>query len=541
MKILGITHPYSHNNAACLIVDGKLIAFAEEERFVRYKHAPRISAAKATAYCLKEGGLAMKDLDYIAVGLGDWHKAIWPNLKRQSLSFAYAKTKRIIKNIRDLRWYQPYDFRDKRVINVNHHRAHLASSFFLSGIKEANLISLDGAGDAEAGLLGYGRENKIDVFYRVSNQDSWGALYEDITKLVGFKKHSQEGKTMGLASYGKADPSGLPFIDWQAKPFPKIDYRKKKSFLASIKGRRPDEEITQAHKDLAATLQYSLERAVLAMARHLRQKTGSRNLCLAGGVALNCAMNGTLLRSDFIDHLYIQPASSDAGSALGAAVGVYVKKTGYRPNFVFDHAYWGPKFNNREIEEIIKECKASKWHYCENIFKETAEKIAQNKIVGWFQGRMEVGPRALGGRSILANPSLPEMKDMINNNVKKREPWRPFAPSVLEEDATHYVENYCPSPFMILSFKVKPEKTKELVASAHIDNTVRLQSVSQKTNPRYWRLIDEFKKISGLPAVLNTSFNLAGEPIVCSPRDALRTFYGSGMDCLAIGDYLIEK
>jgi len=540
MKILGITHPYSLNNAACIIIDGKIVAFAEEERFIRYKHATRISARNATDYCLKTAGIKLEDLDYIAVGLDDWQKSILPNLFGQPLKFAYHKIRRNIRWLRLLRWQQPFNFKDKRVINVNHHLAHVASSFYLSGFDKANFISLDGAGESESGIVGYGQGTKLEIFERVSNAHSWGGLYEDLTGLLGFKKHSQEGKTMGLASYGTPDPNGFDFIDWEAKPFPKINYTKKLAFLKTIKPRDRYAEITQYHKNLAATLQFSLEKVGLDMVKYLYEKTGSKNLCLAGGVALNCSMNGVLLNSKYVDNIFVQPASSDAGTALGAAVKVYVDKTGKLPE-KFEHAYWGPEFSNEEIEKVIKECKCTKWHKSANIFTETAEKLKGNQIAGWFQGRMEVGPRALGSRSILANPQNPAMKDMVNNNVKKREDWRPFAPSILEEYAPSYVENYYESPFMILAFKVNPNKEKDIIAASHIDHTVRLQSVSKKTNPKYWQLIDEFRQLTGLAGVLNTSLNIAGEPIVCTPRDALRTFFASGMDCLAIGDYLIEK
>ena len=541
MKVLGITHPYSYNNAACLIIDGKLIAFAEEERFIRYKHAPHIAASQATQFCLDKAGIKKDDLDYIAVGLDDWYKTILPNLIGQSPKFAISKIRRNIRWLRLLRWQQPFDFKDPRVVNVNHHMAHIASSFYLSGFEKSNIISWDGAGESEAGMIGYGEQNKINVLHRITNQGSWGALYEEVTKKLGFRKHSQEGKTMGLASFGRPDPELFDFIDWQARPIPKINWHKRNEFLSKIKGRPRGEEFTQDHKDLAATLQYCLEKAGFMIVDYLYSQTGNKNLCLAGGVALNCAMNGKFLESPQVDNIFIQPASSDAGTALGAAALVYTQKKGCRPDFVFDHAYWGPEFSNQEIEETLKECKVSKYHKSDNIFKETAQKLSENKIVGWFQGRMEIGPRALGCRSILANPSLAKMKDEVNNNVKKRESWRPFAPSVLEEHAKHYVENYHKSPFMILAFKIKPEKKDQLIAATHVDDTVRLQSVSKKTNLPYWNLINEFRKISGVPGLLNTSYNLAGEPVVCTPRDAVRTFYGSGLDCLAIGDYLIEK
>jgi len=536
MKILGITHScYSWNNAACLLIDGKLVAFAEEERFIRKKHAPRIGACQATKYCLEYAGLSMKDLDYIAVGFDDKSHTI-----NQPIDFNHREIKQKTPRLKSFKWNQPYNFYDPRVINVNHHIAHISSSFYLSGFKESNIISLDKAGESESGLIGHGNGIDLDIFHRINHQESWGCLYEEITNLLGFKGHSQEGKTMGLSSYGKPYLEKFDFIDWNAKPIPKIDYEKKKKFLATIKKRNCFDKITQKHKDLAATVQFVLEKAGLKIVKYLYNQTGSRNLCLSGGTALNCAMNGRLLRSKNVDNIYVQPASNDAGSALGAAVYVYIKKTGKKSNFVFNHAYWGPEFTNQEIEKAIKKYKVSKYHFSKNIFKETAEKIAQNKIVGWFQGRMEVGPRALGNRSILANPSLVKIKNMVNN-IKKRESWRPFAPSILEEYASKYVKNYYKSPFMILAFNIKPNKTKDLSAVAHVDNTVRLQTVNKRDNLRYWKLINEFKKITGIPAVLNTSYNLTNEPIVCSSKDALKTFYDSSMDYLAIGDYLIEK
>ncbi|OGF26964.1 hypothetical protein A2331_02600 [Candidatus Falkowbacteria bacterium RIFOXYB2_FULL_34_18] len=541
MKILGITHPITHNNAACILVDGKLVAFAEEERFIRYKNAPKIPAKWAMDYCLRTAGLKLEDIDYIAVGYGDWYKCIWPNFKSQSPGRAIAKTKSMVRQLRWFRWFQPFDFRDPRVINVNHHMAHAASSFFVSGMDKANIMTLDGSGDSESGILAYGEGANITAYHHVSREGSWGSLYEMFTKVLGFQAGSEEGKTMGLASLGIPDIGSLDFIDWEADPVPRIIPEKRDEFLKKIKRRERGGEITDYHKNLAASLQAALEKTGLMMVEYLYKKTGSKNLCLAGGVALNCSMNGKLLQSEFVDNIYIQPASSDAGTALGAAIHVHVEKTGKKPDFIMDHAYWGPEYSNEEIEPLIKECKVAKWRKCDDVCKEAAKKLADNKIVGWFQGRLEIGPRALGNRSILGNPSNPKMKDMINKYVKKREDWRPFAPSMLEEYAADYVEGYFNSPFMILAFNVREDKKDEIISASHLDHTVRVQSVSKRTNPRYWHLIDNFRKITGVPVVINTSFNIAGEPIVCSPRDALRTFFASGMDCLAIGDYLIEK
>src|SRR3989339_200467 len=265
MKILGITHPITHNNAACILVDGKLVAFAEEERFIRYKNAPKIPAKWAMDYCLRTAGLKLEDIDYIAVGYGDWYKCIWPNFKSQSPGRAIAKTKSMVRQLRWFRWFQPFDFRDPRVINVNHHMAHAASSFFVSGMDKANIMTLDGSGDSESGILAYGEGANITAYHHVSREGSWGSLYEMFTKVLGFQAGSEEEKT------------GLMMVEY------------------------------------------------------LYKKTGSKNLCLAGGVALNCSMNGKLLQSEFVDNIYIQPASSDAGTALGAAIHVHVEKTGKKP------------------------------------------------------------------------------------------------------------------------------------------------------------------------------------------------------------------
>lgn len=536
MKILGITHScYCWNNAASLIINGRLIAFAEEERFIRKKHAPFIGASRAVEYCLKKGGLKMSDLDFIVVGFNNQACSI-----DQILELNNYKNKIKTPRIKSFKWNQPFDFYDPRKININHHIAHISSSFYLSGFNESNFISLDRKGESESGLLGYGEGVNLNILHRIKIQESWGCLYEDITQLLGFKKHSQEGKTMGLSGYGRPNFDYFNFINWKAKPIPRIDYEKKQKFLKKIKKRENFEKITRKHKNLAATVQFVLEKAALQMVKYLYQQTGSKNLCLSGGTALNCAMNGKLLSSKYVDNIYIQPASNDAGTALGAAVYLYVKKNNKRPSFDFNHAYWGPEFNNNNIKKAIKKNKVKKYRFSDNIFKKAAEKISHDKIIGWFQGKMEIGPRALGNRSILANPSSGMMRKRISC-IKERELWRPFAPSILEEYSLNYVKNYHESPFMNLAFEIKKNKRKDLLAVVHIDNTIRLQTVSKKTNLLYWKLINEFRKITGIPALLNTSFNLANEPIVCSPEDAIKTFYDSDLDYLFIGDYLIEK
>jgi carbamoyltransferase len=365
-------------------------------------------------------------------------------------------------------------------------------------------------------------------------------LYELVTGRLGFRRHSGEGKVLGLAAYGEPHPAGLPCIDWDGN-IPRIDPARRKAFIDSLPLRGKDEPLTEWHKNLAATLQDSLERAGTQMASWLYDQTGIRHLCLAGGTALNCSMNGKLAQLPFVDEIFIQPAAHDSGTALGAALYVHVQKTGKRPDWKMEHAYWGPEYLPEAVEEALEAFHDLHYRRSEDIFTETAAHLAEGKIIGWFQGRSEVGPRALGCRSILGNPSDPTMKDRMNNQVKHREPWRPFAPSILEEEMARYIREPIPSPFMILAFDTRSETREEIISAIHVDGTCRPQTVSRSTNPRYWELINAFRSITGVPAVLNTSFNVAGQPIVNSPFEAIDTFLNCGMDMLAIGDYLVWK
>ncbi|MBI2523742.1 hypothetical protein HYW11_00795 [Candidatus Peregrinibacteria bacterium] len=540
MVILGLTHPYSWNTAAAILRDGKLIAFAEEERFTRVKHAPRQFPYRAMAYCLQEASVTLEEVDHIAVGMERPWSCILPNLwPPQPPRFVYGK---ILRNFQEI-WRGdatfPFSIRDRRLLFLNHHLCHIASSFYLSGFVRSNFISLDGAGGGESGMLGWGERTTLHIRHRVTNAGSFGALYERVTKILGFRPHSHEGKTMGLAAYGTAHPDRIDFIDWD-RPIPAINHARRNAFLARLTPRRADEALTQQHKDLAATIQDALERALLQMATTLTKESGIRSLCLSGGVALNCAANGKILHSGIVDHVYVQPASSDAGVALGAAVLCHVQRTGERPSFVFHHAYYGPSFSDDEIEAVLREAKVP-YKRCEDIVRSTAKLLAEGKIVGWFQGRMEVGPRALGGRSILADPAVAGMKDLVNAQVKHREMWRPFAPSMLEGDIGEYVEDPSLSPFMILAFHARADRSKDFAAAIHVDGTARVQGVSREAHPRFAELLDAFKNITHRGVLLNTSFNVAEEPLVCTPRDALRTFYCCGLDALAIGDFLLVK
>jgi carbamoyltransferase len=537
--ILGVSHPISWNNAACLLVDGQLVAMVEEERLNRIKHAPRMAPVLATEYCLCAAGLTMTDVDAVAVGFGRPLSAALGHLRHVGPR-GLVSAARWFANVARYDRAIPGRAEGKRIVYVNHHIAHAASAFYPSGFERANILSLDGSGGSESGLLAYGEGSGITVLDYLSNYDSWGVLYEQITGVLGFKQHSGEGKTMGLAPYGTPDPQGFPFIDWSGD-IPHIDHVARNRYVAALRPRKPDEPLTQVHKDLAATLQAALERAGLQMVAYLHKRTGLRKLCLAGGVALNCSMNGALLRSPYVDDIFIQPAAHDAGTALGAALAVHRKFTGERPPFVMTHAYWGPEYDNDAVLAALHDAGVTCFRRSDDICRDTARALHNGKIVGWFQGRAEVGPRALGARSILANPSIPEMKDAVNLKVKHREPWRPFAPSMLEEDTDRYVVHAAPSPFMILAFQTCRERVPELISAIHVDNSCRPQTVSRAIQPRYWRAIEAFRELSGIGAVLNTSFNIDSQPIVCSPADAVWTFQNCGLDYMAIGDYLVWK
>ncbi len=525
MIILGVTHPISWFNAACILVDGKLIAMSEEERFTRFKYAKGgIAPEKSIEFCLKKAGVTLDDVDYFAVG--------WESMKHH---------KKKEQHIWDYLLKQlPFGHEEKKIKFVRHHVAHALSSYYVSGFNHSNVLSIDGSGGDESGILAIGENDELRIIKTIPNRSSLGHLYGLITKALGFEYHREEGKVMGLAAYGQPIENEFTFIDWD-NVVPIMDKKGFKKYFNNVTTRKNGEELNQYHKDLAATVQHTLEKAALQMSSYLYNITGSKNLCMSGGCALNCSMNGVLLRSDHVDSIFVQPAANDAGTALGAALSVYKDVVGHRPDIILEQPYYGPDYTNEEVEYELKRYKLNNYKRCNDIAKETATLIADNKTVGWFQGRMEFGPRALGGRSILANPKNKEMKDIINKSVKGREPWRPFAPSFLAEDYNAYVKQPYNSPFMIIAFQAVEEKVSDIASAAHIDNTVRVQTVRKEVFPKYWELINEFKKITGVPALLNTSFNVAGQPIVCSPRDAIMTFFGCGLDYLAIEDYLVWK
>ncbi len=402
------------------------------------------------------------------------------------------------------------------------------------------MISLDGSGDCESGLLAVGRGNELRIHYTISNAESWGKAYEYVTEALGFQYNSQEGKTMGLAPYGTPDLDLLPFVNWK-RTIPTINRRRRMRFFDSITPRPKDSPLSDYHKNLAASMQFALEKAAVSMVEVMHRKTGIRRICLAGGTTLNCSMNGKLAEIPWVDDMFAQPAAHDAGSALGAALFAYTAITEKRTEWHMEHPYWGPQYDNETIEGALREFEGIDVQFCGDICSTAASKLAQGYVVGWFQGRLEVGPRALGNRSILGDPSNPEMKDLINRKVKNREPWRPFAPAVLAEKMSRYFDCRVNTPFMLIAFETKPATRHEIISATHIDGTARPQSVSRTTNSRFWNLLTAFERETGIPALLNTSFNVAGQPIVNTPQQAIETFLGSGMDYLAIGDFMVSK
>lgn len=552
MIVLGVTDPIGHDSAAAILVDGQLVGMVEEERLNRIKHARNMPPTRAIAWCLELAGCTISDVDVIAVGYSDPKTTFVEATKalaRRQLARrpAFRSIRGEARRYRMHKYYASELMRalgapEDKVVWVRHHLAHAASAFHLSPFEQANVISLDGSGGQDSGLLGVGRGIDIEVFDYVDRETSWGVFYEAFTAGLGFRQHSDEGKVMGLAAYGDPGDGVFPFVELSGSDgWPYYDRVAMYEEIARITPRTRDVyPINSYYEHIAARLQHSLEAVMARITEELHARTGLTDFCLAGGTALNCSSNGKLLALPHVERLFVQPAASDAGTALGAAVHAYVERTGERPKTTFDHAYWGPEYGNDEIQATLDQAKIL-YRKVDDVCAEAARLVAEDKIVGWFQGRVEIGPRALGARSIVANPTNPAMKDAVNKNVKFREPWRPFAPSLLAEYMEEYFGTAHPSPFMILAFQARDEVASKIPATLHVDNSGRPQTVDRETNPRYWRLIDEFRKLTGVPVVLNTSFNVDSEPIVCTPKNALATFYMSGMDALAIGDFIVEK
>jgi carbamoyltransferase len=558
MNIVGISYSGNHESAACLVQDGRLVFACAEERLSRVKLDGSFPV-RAIQAALEFAGLGLKDVDQVAI---NWPHSMrarvhdlrlmltgqWPvNMARlERLAIGMLSSMRHRGGALDVE--RAFDGIKAPLHFVDHHRAHALSAYCLSGFDESGVLIVDGRGANEATTLWHARDGTMQLLDTYEYPDSLGVFYAGITEVLGFQPLSDEWKVMGLASYGKPtrDLSDLVMVSEDTY---RVDARKffgrrdgDLSELELIVGRRrrETEPLTEQHQDVARSAQDRCEEAMTALLRRLKRRTNSPRLCLAGGVALNSKANGELLRSGLIDDIYVQPAAGDDGGCIGAAFAVYENLGLPLPRKPISHTYLGTEFSNEQIEKVLRVYKLP-YRRLEHAPRAAAELLAQNHLVGWFQGRMEFGPRALGARSILSDPRFEANRDRVNEAVKFRESWRPFAPSVLHEKGARYFDDYYASPYMILTFWANALAKKEIPAVVHVDGSSRVQSVFRETNERYHSLITEFEKLTSVPVVMNTSFNLKGDPIVCTPKDAIETFYTSGLDDLVIGDFLVSK
>jgi len=578
MHILGI-NAYHGNASAALVSDGRLIAAVEEERFNRVKYAAGFPSA-AIRYCLDAAGITIGEVDHVAIPRDPWARLGTKLLYAMKMpSFARERAKVLARFVGiPEALAQTFDVSpDKiraRYHRIEHHQAHLASTFFVSPFEQAALLSADGLGDFASTMWGSGRGNRMDIAGAIAFPHSLGLYYTAVSQYLGFKKFGDEYKVMGLAAYG--EPAYLdefrrivrtdggigfhlgleyfkhhrtgPDMTWSdAGKTPELGAMYS-DFMAERLGpsRDPSAPVEKVHRDGAASLQARLEEVMFEMLRALHARTKQKAVCLAGGVAFNCVANGKIFDETPFEQIFLQPASGDAGLAIGAAYFVRHQILGQPRSFVMEDAYWGPEYSPEQVRTAVatsrlrEEGMEISEHPEEVIAKVAAKEIAVGKILGWFQGRAEWGPRALGNRSIVADPRRADMKDILNARIKHREMFRPFAPSILAEATGEYFEKSYPCPFMTQAYAVRREKRETIPAPTHVDGTGRLQTVTQAANPRYWRLIREFGNLTGVPVVLNTSFN-DNEPIVCRPEEAIDCFLRTKMDVLVLGDVLVRK
>ncbi len=574
MNILGL-NAYHGDASAVLLAGGALACAVEEERFSRLKHQAGFPS-QAIAHSLAFAGLSGGELDHVAISRDPsahiHRKLMFAVSQGPSLS-AIRDRLWNVSRLRDVKTTLAESLgMDEQTLRaqvhrVEHHRAHMASSFFVSPFDRAALLSIDGFGDFVSTMWGVGCGNKIDVESWVEFPHSMGLLYTAITQYLGFPKYGDEFKVMGLAPYGQ--PEYVDALRKIVRMIPRGGFELDLSYFVHHKDgvnmtwdsgaptigdvfspklerelgprRKPGEPLEPRHRHIAASLQALLEEVVFDLLRKLAERTHTRNLCLAGGVALNCTMNGKIAAETPFEHIYIQPAAYDAGTALGAALYVKHQVLGAPRDFVMDHVYWGLEYS-REACRAALDAKGLAYRELadDQLAQEAASLIADGKIVGWYQGRFEWGPRALGNRSIVCDPRRASMKDHLNQRIKHRESFRPFAPSVLEERAGDWFEQAGASPFMLMTCQVRREKQSLVPAITHVDGTARQQTVSRSTNPRYWGLIHAFEQLTGVPIVLNTSFN-ENEPVVNTPEEAVACFLRNDMDVLALGPFLVVK
>ena len=581
MNILGI-NAYHGNSSAAIVCDGKLVAAVEEERFNRVKYAAGFPA-QAIRCCLKEANLKLEEIDHVGVPRDPYARLATKLFYAVRMpSFARERAKVIAKftGIREA-LAQAFDIDPANLKaqfhRVEHHQAHLASTFFVSPFERAALLSADGLGDFASTMWGTGCGNRMSVEGAIAFPHSLGLYYTAVTQFLGFPKFGDEYKVMGLAAYGQPEQVDVfrdivrfdandyanrfrlrldyfthhrtgPEMTWADAGKTPVQGRLFSEEMTKRLGakRAPEEPLEQRHRNVAASLQMRLEEVYLGMLKKLAAHSGLKAVCLAGGVAFNCVANGKIFDETSFEQVYVQPAAGDGGLSLGAAYYVLHQKLGKPRSFVMDHAYWGPGFSGGDIRGAIESKRLAGKPYCvtklheDELARRAAAIVAEGKILGWFQGRAEWGPRALGNRSIVADPRRVDMKETLNRRIKHRETFRPFAPSILAEATGEWFEKSHASPFMNFAYPVRAEKRAQIPAPTHIDGTGRLQTVNREANPRYHALISAFRDLTGVPMVLNTSFN-DNEPIVCHPEEALDCFLRTEMDALILGDFLIAK
>jgi carbamoyltransferase len=577
MNILGI-NAYHANSAAAIVVDGRLIAAVEEERLNRVKYAAGLPV-RAIQFCLDRAGLKLTEVDHIAIPR-DPYARIGTKLRYaiRMPRFAFDRS-RVLKKLSGIHeelasaFEIPSDQIRAQFHRIEHHTAHLASAFLVSPFDRAAVLSADGLGDFASSMSAIGEGSHMRPLGEVAFPHSLGIFYTALTQYLGFWKFGDEYKVMGLAAYGQPEflrefrhilqsdgplsfRLGLEYFQHQSQG-PKMSWREAdrtpvqgrlfSPYLEKRLGgaRRPEGPLTQRHQNIAASTQAALEEVLIAYWNGLARKSGAKDLCLAGGTAFNCVANGKIFDAAPFERVFVQPAAGDAGLSVGAAFAVQHEILGRPREFVMDHAYWGPEFSPHEIRDAIEQTQmpeASAFAQLDEdaLLQATARHIASGKIVGWFQGAAEWGPRALGNRSILADPRRPEMKEILNRRIKHRETFRPFAPSILEEATGEFFTKTHPSPFMTFAYPVRPDKRAVIPAPTHVDGTARLQTVIRAAAPLYWKLLRAFGDLTGVPVVLNTSFN-DNEPIVCRPDEALECFRRTQMDVLVLGNFILEK
>jgi carbamoyltransferase len=560
MYILGISCFY-HDAAACLLKDGEIIAAASEERFTRKKHDSSFPQ-HAIRYVLHAGGIGADQLEYV----GFYDK---PFVKFERIVSTYLSTfpksfksfsKAIPLWLGEKLWMRHNIKRDLcfagEVLFIQHHQSHAASAFMVSPFQESAVLTIDGVGEWATASYGVGKGNKLELFKEIRFPHSLGLLYSAFTYYLGFKVNSAEYKVMGAAPYGqpvyydrimdelirlREDGSFKLNMKYFAYDYGLRMTNKRFDDLFGGPPREPETRLQQRHWDVAASVQRVTEEVMLRMARKVHEETGQENLCMAGGVALNCVANGRLLREGPFKRIFVQPAAGDAGGAVGVASFLYHHVLGNERKWVWPHAFWGPEYSTEEIREYL-ETNGIKYHECERdrLLERTARLIADQNVVGWFQGRMEFGPRSLGNRSILADARNPANKDVVNLKIKFRESFRPFAPSVLAERCPEYFDLDTESPYMLLVAQVRPDK-RVIPSVTHVDGSARIQTVTREQNPMFYDLIKAFDRLTGCPVIINTSFNVRGEPIVCTPEDAYLCFMRTHMDYLVLDRFLLDK